>query len=103
MRAHVFRFAPKSGHCATWSACPLRANPGLPLNEIISPGADPGQGGDYAKACSHVCSDPEKSLTFVPQPKFNGDPRLIQREHCLITDAPTAISVHVTLAKGRLS
>ena len=38
---------------------PGRVNPGLPLNEIISPGADLGQGGDYAKACSHVCSDPE--------------------------------------------
>src|SRR5258708_34662349 len=37
-----------------------------------------------------------KSFTFVPQPKFNGDPLLIKRERCLITDAP--ISVHVTLA-----
>src|SRR6478752_1800192 len=26
MRAHVFRFAPKSGHCATESACPFRSN-----------------------------------------------------------------------------
>ena len=26
MRAYVFRFAPKSGHCATDSACPFRAN-----------------------------------------------------------------------------
>jgi poly[(R)-3-hydroxyalkanoate] polymerase subunit PhaC len=25
MRAHVFRFAPESGHCATDSACPFRA------------------------------------------------------------------------------
>jgi hypothetical protein len=25
MRAHVFRFALKSGHCATESACPFRA------------------------------------------------------------------------------
>src|SRR5258705_13994145 len=25
MPAHVFRFAPKSGHCATGSACPFRA------------------------------------------------------------------------------
>jgi hypothetical protein len=44
-----------------------------------------------------------KPFTFVPQPKFNGDPLLIKRERCLITDAPTAISVHVTLAKGRMS
>src|SRR6266404_8574911 len=29
-----------------------------------------------------------KSFTFVPQPKFNGDPLLIKRERCLITDAP---------------
>src|SRR6266481_2641408 len=86
-RADVFRCTPKTGHRSMQSACPKRANPGLPLNEIISPGADPGQGGDYAKACSHVCSDPEKSLTFVPQPKFNGDPLLIKRERCLITDA----------------
>jgi len=28
-----------------------------------------------------------KSFTFVPQPKFNGDPLLIKRERCLITDA----------------
>src|SRR5258708_32994929 len=28
MRAHVFRFAPKSGHCATESACPFGAKPG---------------------------------------------------------------------------
>src|SRR5258708_9450088 len=28
MRAHVFRFAPKSGHCATESACPFRATTG---------------------------------------------------------------------------
>src|SRR5260221_13167414 len=26
MRAHVFRFAPKSGHCATDSTCPFRAD-----------------------------------------------------------------------------
>jgi hypothetical protein len=26
MRANVFRFAPKSGHCAIESACPFRAN-----------------------------------------------------------------------------
>jgi hypothetical protein len=26
MRADVFRFAPKSGHCATESACPVRAD-----------------------------------------------------------------------------
>ena len=26
MRAHVFRFAPESGHCATEPACPFRAN-----------------------------------------------------------------------------
>ena len=26
MRANVFRFAPESGHCATQSACPFRAN-----------------------------------------------------------------------------
>src|ERR1700692_1049112 len=43
-----------------------------------------------------------KSFTFVPQPKFNGDPLLIKRERCLITDAPTAISVPVTLVKGRI-
>ena len=29
-----------------------------------------------------------KSFTFVPQPKFNGDPLLIKRKRCLITDAP---------------
>src|SRR6476660_1490648 len=29
MRAHVFCFAPKSGHCATESACRLRAISGL--------------------------------------------------------------------------
>src|SRR5258707_388830 len=28
MRANVFRFAPKSGHCAIESACPFRANSG---------------------------------------------------------------------------
>jgi hypothetical protein len=28
-----------------------------------------------------------KSFTFVPQPKFNGDPLLIKRERWLITDA----------------
>src|SRR5260370_41966564 len=100
-RADVFRSTPKTGHRSMRSACPFRAaNPGLPLNEIISPGADPGQGGDYAKACSDVCSDPE---ILSPQPKFNGDPLLIKRERCLITEAPTAISVHVTLAKGRMS
>src|SRR5260370_39892766 len=26
MRAYVFRFAPKSGHCKMHSACPFRAN-----------------------------------------------------------------------------
>jgi hypothetical protein len=26
MRANVFRFAPESGHCATESACPFRAD-----------------------------------------------------------------------------
>jgi hypothetical protein len=59
VRAFVFRFALKLGHGSMQSPCLKGANPGLPLNEIISPGADPGQGGDYAKACSHVCSDPE--------------------------------------------
>src|SRR5258705_13166712 len=29
MRAYDFRFAPESGHCATESACPFRANNGL--------------------------------------------------------------------------
>src|SRR5260370_7407642 len=29
IRAYVFRFAPKSGHCATDSACPFRATNGL--------------------------------------------------------------------------
>src|SRR5258706_16362745 len=32
MRAHVFRFAPKSGHCATDSTCPLPANSGSLLS-----------------------------------------------------------------------
>ena len=27
-------------------------------------------------------------ITFAPQPKFNGDPLLIKRERCLVTDAP---------------
>jgi hypothetical protein len=31
MRAHVFRFAPKSGHCATESAYAFRANTGSSL------------------------------------------------------------------------
>jgi hypothetical protein len=44
-----------------------------------------------------------KSFTFVPQPKFNGDPLLIKRERRLITDAPYRRSVHVTLAKDRMS
>ena len=44
----------------------------------------------------------QKSFTFV-QPKFSGDPLLIKRERCLITDTPAAISAHVTLAKGRIS
>src|SRR5882724_3861654 len=30
MRAHVFRFAPDSGHCAVQSACPFRAMYPLP-------------------------------------------------------------------------
>src|SRR5258706_6875616 len=29
MRAHVFRFDTKCGHCATESACPFRATSGL--------------------------------------------------------------------------
>jgi len=58
MSSH-FRFTPDSGAIADIAASLKRANPGLPLNEIIFPGADPGQGGDYAKARSHVCSDPE--------------------------------------------
>src|SRR5258708_36156250 len=79
---------PINRHYQASGACLKSANPGLPLKEIISPGADPRQGGDYAKACSHVCSDPENSFTFVPQPKSNGHPLLIKRERCLITDAP---------------
>src|SRR6266404_1772368 len=71
-RAYVFRFTLELGHCSTQSACLKRANPG----------ADPGQGGDYAKACSHVCSDPEIFHFSYPNP--NGDPLLIKRERCLI-------------------
>src|SRR6266849_536371 len=36
VRAYVFRFAPKSGHCATESACPFRAKPGRTQGEQIS-------------------------------------------------------------------
>src|SRR5258706_802705 len=36
MRAHVFRFAPKSGHCATDSTCPVRANSGSPLSPSVA-------------------------------------------------------------------
>jgi hypothetical protein len=36
MRAHVFRFAPKSGHCATDSTCPVRANSGSLLSPSVA-------------------------------------------------------------------
>src|SRR5258707_13832467 len=87
VRAYVFRFALELGHCSTQSACLKRANPGLPLNEIISPGADP----DRERIMRKRVQMPVqilKPFTFVPQPKFNVDPLLIKRERCLITDAP---------------
>src|SRR5258706_7076448 len=37
IRAHVFRFAPKSGHCATESACPFRAISGFTMGSGRSP------------------------------------------------------------------
>ncbi len=37
---------------------------------------------------THMSVQILKSFTFVPQPKFNGDPLLIKRERCLITDGP---------------
>jgi hypothetical protein len=44
------RYRLGSRHHQAAPACPESANPGLPVSEIISPGADRGQGGDYAKA-----------------------------------------------------
>src|SRR6476660_7717153 len=34
-RAHVFRFAPESGHCATESACPFRALPDIGWRSLL--------------------------------------------------------------------
>ena len=45
MRAYVFRFAPKSGHCATESACPFRANNGSQSHSITSSARASSDGG----------------------------------------------------------
>src|SRR5258705_11148888 len=49
MRAYDFRFAPKSGHCATESACPFRANNGSRHAHSITSSARRGRDGGIVR------------------------------------------------------
>jgi hypothetical protein len=59
MRAHVFRFAPDSGHCAVQSACPFRAKLGSRVYFV------------WGRALDHQLSDkgkpdPKRRAAVVP-------------------------------------
>ena len=63
MRAHVFRYAPKSGHCATDSTSPFRANFGSrPLYSITSSARVSSPGG--TETDSSGCLEIDAELHF---------------------------------------
>jgi hypothetical protein len=82
LERHV-RSTPETRHRQATPTCPVRANP---LMRKSLPERTPDREGIMRKRV-HMSVQPE-IVHFRTQPKFNGDPLLIKRERCLITDAP---------------